>query len=156
MFIPYDVISTISLVTIHPLQSYYNTMAYFPYGIHYIPMTYLFYNWNFVPLIPLYILKNFFFFIDVRERERGREREREIETSMRENIDWLPPACTTLGIGSTTWASALTGNLTGDPLVHGSMLNYLVPQAGPSLHFFIYPPTSLVSPTLLLSIFLFQ
>nr|KAF6420629.1 hypothetical protein HJG59_009359 [Molossus molossus] len=47
---------------------------------------------------------NLFFFIDFR----GRERER--ETSVRENIDWLPPACPPLGIWPTTWACAPTRN----------------------------------------------
>nr|KAF6500910.1 hypothetical protein HJG59_007937 [Molossus molossus] len=55
------------------------------------------YCWLSLGIVGLLGTFTFFFFIDFRER--GRERERQIETSMRENIDWPPPACPPLGLG---------------------------------------------------------
>lgn len=60
------------------------------------------------------IFKDFLF----REKGREREMERVRETSMWErNIDWLPSAHTPPGIKPATWAWALNGNWTGNPLV---------------------------------------
>ena len=41
------------------------------------------------------------------------------------NIDWFPLTCPALGTWPTTQACALTGNRTGDLLVHGPALNPL-------------------------------
>ena len=41
------------------------------------------------------------------------------------NIDWLPLTRPQLGIWPTTQACALTGNRTGDPLIHRLALNPL-------------------------------
>ena len=54
------------------------------------------------------------------ERGEGREEER------KRNINvWLPPTYLPLGTWPTTQACALTGNQTGDPLVHRQVHNPL-------------------------------
>ena len=53
-------------------------------------------------------------------RERGKEEDR-----VRNINVWLPLACPLLGTWPTTQACALTGNPTGDPLVHRPALNLL-------------------------------
>ena len=65
----------------------------------------------------LFIFKNFILFLERGEwREKGRER----------NINvWLPLMCPLLGTWPATQAHALTGNQTGDPLVHRLVLNPL-------------------------------
>nr|KAF6438102.1 hypothetical protein HJG59_008773 [Molossus molossus] len=49
---------------------------------------------------------------------------------MKENLNWPPPACPSPGIGPTTWACALTGNLgswvDAQPLGHTSRAQYLL------------------------------
>ena len=55
-------------------------------------------------------------FLKFTFRERGREGERNVNV-------WLPLACPLLGTWPTTQACALTGNRTGDPLVHRLMLH---------------------------------
>ena len=53
-----------------------------------------------------------------REREKGGSKTGR-ETSMSgRNIDWLPLACPQMGTWPTTEANALTGDRTGDLLVH--------------------------------------
>ena len=64
--------------------------------------------------------KDFSFFKDFIDREEGREKVRE------RNINaWLPLVCPLLGTWPATQACALTGNQTGDPLVHRLALNPL-------------------------------
>ena len=59
-------------------------------------------------------------FIYLFQRGKGREKERE------RNIDvWLPLTCPLLGIWPATQACALTGNQSGDPLIHRRALNPL-------------------------------
>ena len=43
-------ITTISLVTVCIIKSYYSIIDYFPLVVHSISVTYLFYNWKFVSL----------------------------------------------------------------------------------------------------------
>ena len=62
-------------------------------------------------------LKILFIYI---QREGKRERKKERNTSV-----WLPLTCTLLGTWPKTQACALTGNRTGDPLVHRLALNLL-------------------------------
>ena len=50
MYIPYDVITLIGIVTV-TIRSFYDIIDYIPRVVHYVPVTYLFYNWKFVPLI---------------------------------------------------------------------------------------------------------
>ena len=70
-----------------------------------------------VSSFPLYFLKRFYLFL---ERGEGREKER------KKNINvWLPLTCPLLGTWPVTQACALTGNQTGDPLVHRLALNPL-------------------------------
>ena len=66
--------------------------------------------------------KNFFkiLFIYFLEREEGRRGERERNISV-----WLPLVHLLLGTWPATQACVLTGNRTGDPLVHRPMLNPL-------------------------------
>ena len=54
------------------------------------------------------------------ERGEGKEKERERNVNV-----WLPLTLLLLGTWPTTQACALTGNQTGDPLVHGLVLNPL-------------------------------
>ena len=54
------------------------------------------------------------------KKGKGREKERERNINM-----WLPRACSLLRTWPTTPARALTGNQTGNPLVHRPMLNPL-------------------------------
>ena len=44
-------ITTISLVTICPLQNSYNIITHIPHAVYYIPVAYLFYNQRLVHLI---------------------------------------------------------------------------------------------------------
>ena len=55
-----------------------------------------------------------------REGERGRE-----TSKCERHIDQVPFTCPQPGTWPTTQASALTGNHTGDPLVHRPALNAL-------------------------------
>ena len=70
--------------------------------------------------------KNFFkiLFIYFLEREEGRRGERERNISV-----WLPIVRPPLGTWPTTQPCALTGNRTGDPLVHRPALNPLATPA---------------------------
>ena len=43
-------ITTISLVTVCIIKSYYSIIDYFPFDVHSISVTYLFYTWKFVSL----------------------------------------------------------------------------------------------------------
>ena len=54
------------------------------------------------------------------ERGEGREKEKERNINV-----WLPPSCPQLGIWPATQACALTGNQTGNSLVHRPALNPL-------------------------------
>ena len=54
------------------------------------------------------------------ERGEGREKDREGNISV-----WLPLTCPLLGTWPTAQACALTGNRTGDPVVHRLALNPL-------------------------------
>ena len=65
----------------------------------------------------LFFLKILFLFLD-RGAEREKERERNINML-------LPLVCPLLGTWPATQACALTGNPTGDPLVHRPALNPL-------------------------------
>ena len=56
----------------------------------------------------------------VLERREGREKERERNISV-----WLLLMCPPLGTWPATQACALTGNRTGDPLLHRPVLNPL-------------------------------
>ena len=68
--------------------------------------------------ILFYFLKDYLFTYLFLERGREGERERIITV-------WLPLMCPLLGTWSVTQACALTGNLTGDSLVHRLALNPL-------------------------------
>ena len=59
---------------------------------------------------PFFFFNDFIYFI-FRWREREEERERNINV-------WLPLACLPLGTWPATQACTLTGNRTGNPLVH--------------------------------------
>ena len=61
-----------------------------------------------------------FYFLIYLERGEGKEKERERNINV-----WLPLTCPLLGTWPTTQACALTGNRTGDPLVHGLVFNPL-------------------------------
>ena len=63
-------------------------------------------------------LKRFYLFI-LRDRE-GKEKDRERNINV-----WLPLMCPLLGTWPTTQACAMTGNQTGDPLVHRPAVNPL-------------------------------
>ena len=54
------------------------------------------------------------------DRGEGREKEREGNINV-----WLPLMCRLLGTWPASQACALTGNRTGDPLVHRLALNLL-------------------------------
>ena len=56
----------------------------------------------------------------VLERGEGRDKERERNVNV-----WLPLTHPLLGTWPATQASALTGNQTGDPLIHRLALNLL-------------------------------
>ena len=62
-------------------------------------------------------LKDFIYFL---ERGDGEDKERERKISV-----WLPLTCPQLGTWPTSQACALTGNRTGDSLVHRPTLNPL-------------------------------
>ena len=53
----YEMMTTISLVTICPHRKYYNAIDHIPYAVYYIPVAYLIYNWRFVPLSPLHLFR---------------------------------------------------------------------------------------------------
>ena len=66
----------------------------------------------------IYFLKDFIYLF--LERGEGREKGRERNINV-----WLPLAHIQLGTWPKTQAGAVTGNHTGDPLVHGPALNPL-------------------------------
>ena len=66
------------------------------------------------------------------ERREGREKEKERNINV-----WLPLACSLLETWPRTQACALTGNRTGDPLVHKPVLNPLS-HTSQGLHFRLY------------------
>ena len=76
--------------------------------------------------ILLFFLR-FYLFTFERGEEREKERERNISV-------WLPLMCSLLGTWPTTQACALTGNRTGDPLVHRPALNPLSHTSQGYLH----------------------
>ena len=94
---------------------------------HSIQMVYYkLYTWNLYNFINLF-LKLYLFL----ERVERKEKERERNTNV-----WLPPTCLLLGTWPATQACALTGNQTGDPLVHKPALNPLsYTSQGPSFLF---------------------
>ena len=55
--------------------------------------------------------------------ERGEGKEEEREKEWERNFNQLPLPCPLLGTWTATQACALTGNQTGDPLVHRQALN---------------------------------
>ena len=67
----------------------------------------------------LYFLKKDFIYLFL-DRRKGRVKEKERNISV-----WLPLMCPSLGTFPATKACALTGNQTGDPLVHRPALNTL-------------------------------
>ena len=69
------------------------------------------------------LLKDFIYLF--LERGEGREKERERNSSV-----WLPLVCPPLGTWPATQACDLTGNRTGDPLVHRLAFNPLSTPAG--------------------------
>ena len=70
-------------------------------------------NWSPVlpKLVTFFFLKDFIYLF--LEREEGREKERERNVNV-----WLPLTWPPLGTWPATQECALTGNQTGDPLVH--------------------------------------
>ena len=80
----------------------------------------IYYYYAHFPILFYFILffKDFIYFF--LERGEGREKERERNISV-----WLPLACAPLGTWPTTWAYALPGNRTCDPLVCRPALNPL-------------------------------
>ena len=89
---------------------------------------------HYVLKIPFF-LKNILFiylliYLFIRDGE-GREKERERNINV-----WLPLMCPLLGTWPTTQACALTGNPTGDPLVHRLALNPLSHTSQGSFFFF--------------------
>ena len=51
----YEIITTVSLITILAIQRYDNIVDYNHYAVHLIPVTYLLYSWTFVPLNSLHL-----------------------------------------------------------------------------------------------------
>ena len=83
--------------------------------------------------IPDSLLIFFFFliFYSLTSRKRGREGQRERNINM-----WLPPAHPLLGTWPAAQACALTGDRTGDPLVHRPVLNPLSHTSQGSSYYF--------------------
>ena len=78
----------------------------------------------------VHFLKKDFIYLFL-DRGDGREKERERNIKM-----WLPLACPQPGTWPATQACALTGNRTGDPLVHRPVLNPLSHTSqGPGANF---------------------
>ena len=78
----------------------------------------------------IFIFLKIFYLLIFREKGREGERERNINV-------WLPLTCPLLGTWPATQECALTGNQTGDPLVHRPTLNPLSILAR-AIWFFIY------------------
>ena len=73
--------------------------------------------------LQVYFFLRFYLFSE-REGKGGRKRIRETSMCGR-NINWLPLACPQLGTQPTIQTCALTGNQTGNLLVHRRVLNPL-------------------------------
>ena len=84
--------------------------------------------WELVLFIPSYIyfLKDFIYLLLDRGEGREKERERSIHV-------WLPFMCPALG----TWACALTGSWTSNPLVAGWRSTHWVTPPRAILHLFL-------------------
>ena len=78
---------------------------------------------------PFYFIYLFILFFD---RGQGREKERERNINV-----WLPLVCPLLGTWLAAQACALTGNQTGDPLVHRLVGTQSTEPHQPGLDFFI-------------------
>ena len=81
------------------------------------PSLYIWYAWSFLKSILLFLKYCIYLFL-----ERGEGREKEGERNI--NV-WLPLMCPVLRTWPATQACALTGNRTGNPLVHRLALNPL-------------------------------
>ena len=71
-----------------------------------------------IHIITLFLFFSRFYVLIFRQKVREKERKRNINV-------WLPLMCPPLGIWPATQACALTGNLTGNPLVCRPVLNPL-------------------------------
>ena len=87
----------------------------YSYSLCEIPQKYLWTNYyHFLS----FFLKDFIYLF--LERREGREKKRERNINV-----WLPLKCPQVGTWPATQACALTGNQTGNPLVHSPVLNPL-------------------------------
>ena len=75
-----------------------------------------------------FLKKILFIYLEIEE---GKEKERERNINV-----WLPLTCLHLGTWPSTQARALTGNRTGNPVVHRLALNLLTYTSQGDRHFY--------------------